>query len=595
MPGWDQFKTSAMPTSGGGNPILSPALYDSFVSGVAAWPDKVNASGKGLYALGALQVQPAPLPAGLTGADAGVMALDQSDLALKLWNGSGWITLANLGSALPAQTGNAGKFLRTNGSAMSWQAVDKLQDRDVASTAPASGQALLWNATNSRWEPGSPSSSPTGGAGGSLTGTYPNPGIAASGVAAGTYGTANAVPRIAVGSDGRVTSVNEIALTAAVANYSAPVTAASSVTVLGTAHGFGTNRLIVECYDNSTPAERVSPSRVAVHPTTFDVTVEFGQTFTGRVIVNGVGGSGPSAGTPNYSQAFTSQTSVSISAATHGFASPALAVVVYDTSSPREMISPKRVAVDASTLAVTVEFEVATSGTIVINGTGGSAAGGDAAAIRGLTVTTTAPTDKQVLTWDAAGTLLRWASAFPSQTGLAGKILATDGSTTSWSDVTQLAGRPLATTAPADGQTLAWSATNNRWQPGAAASTGSRLVLTSCQIVSQTTSGAVQQNNGGAQTRTIADLDSATLGRLTVNVTSLPGAAGQTLEIWYSSDGSTWSTTGVTVTLGTSGFKDSGWVSLASGARIANCHLRLQTSGGNGTVLFVDSFHFHIK
>lgn len=56
---------------------------------------------------------------------------------------------------------------------------------------------------------------PNGAAGGSLAGTYPNPTIAASGVANATYGDGSNVGQFAVGTDGRITSAVNVPISGA--------------------------------------------------------------------------------------------------------------------------------------------------------------------------------------------------------------------------------------------------------------------------------------------------------------------------------------------------------------------------------------------
>jgi hypothetical protein len=131
---------------------------------------------------------------------------------------------------------------------------------------------------------------------------------------------------------------------------------ALTVSIPGTLHALGTADLLIQVYDSGTPATRLRPA-IAVHDTTYDVTVTFTQAQSGYVLV--------SRAVVTYGQSFSSLTTVTVPGTAHGFGTANLLVTVYDAGSPaQELLVP--VTVDQSTYAVTATFLQAQSGTLVI-------------------------------------------------------------------------------------------------------------------------------------------------------------------------------------------------------------------------------------
>jgi hypothetical protein len=95
--------------------------------------------------------------------------------------------------------------------------VAKILGRTLSSSAPSTGNSLVWNGT--QWAPATPGA--TGSAGGDLTGTYPNPTLGAVG-SAGTYGSSTTIPVITTDSKGRVTNVTNTALSTTLSSAAYP-------------------------------------------------------------------------------------------------------------------------------------------------------------------------------------------------------------------------------------------------------------------------------------------------------------------------------------------------------------------------------------
>jgi hypothetical protein len=270
------------------------------------------------------------------------------------WDGTQWsaqtvtITTAPVTSvfsrtgAVIAQTGDY-TFSQIGGSVASSQlplaggdisggitaaTVIKIQSRAIAATAPATGQVLTWNGT--QWAP----QNQTGGVAsvfgrtGAITaqaGDYTaaqvtnaadttNVNSFSAGATqtflpsvngAGIQIAPGPLPTIALAGDLAVDSADSNRLkiyngslwvilnpniTFPPANYLAVFTSQTSISVPGATHGLGTSNLLVQCYDNATPANLVEPSLITVDPNSYNVTVVFATAETGRCVINGYNG-----------------------------------------------------------------------------------------------------------------------------------------------------------------------------------------------------------------------------------------------------------------------------------------------------------------
>lgn len=189
-----------------------------------------------------------------------------------------------------------------------------------------------------------------------------------------------------------------------IASASQAFTAQTSVTIT---HNFNSLSQVVACYDGS--AQWIQPNSVTAGLST--TTVTFTSAQTGSCIDLG--------GTGLYSQAFTAQTSVSL---THSLGTQAIIVSCYDGGNAR--VEPSTV-VATSTSAATVTFSAAQSGSCVVAASLALSGGGGAGTVTSVGLTAPAEFSVSGSPITGAGALgLTWAS----QT--AGKVLAAPAGST---------------------------------------------------------------------------------------------------------------------------------------------------------------------
>ncbi len=147
--------------------------------------------------------------------------------------------------------------------------------------------------------------------------------------------------------------------------------------------------------------------------------------------VNGTGGGpgGAAIGKSNYSKTFFNATSVTILGTEHNLSTSNLIVACYDnTANPLRRVEPDSVTLDPATYNVVVNFGQAQSGLCVVNGSGGgtpislagdlggTTAAASVVALQGFGISTTPPTDSEVLTWSSVAQ--QWQPQAPGAGGV---------------------------------------------------------------------------------------------------------------------------------------------------------------------------------
>ena len=329
------------------------------------------------------------------------------------------------GNGLSVTSSTANEVLSSNGNSIQWLAlggdisgapggltVNRLQGRNLSGTAPTSSQVLQWNAAANQWQPAP----------------------------------------------------------AQAGNSSYAFAAQVSITIPGTVHQFGTANLVVDCYDNSTPPQRVEPDKIQISPTTYNVTVDFSTAQTGYCVVNGAGTAAVSQGGGAVSSVFGRTGAVMAQTGDYNFGQisgtaasgqlPGAGGDVSGTLTAATVAGIQNRAV-ASTAPANGQALVWNSGASAWQ-PGTVSGGGAVSSVFGRTGTVTAQAGDYNF-GQMSGAL--GSSQFPAAGGdLSGNLTA--------ATVTGIQSRAVSNTAPANGQALLWNSSASAWQPGTVSGSG---------------------------------------------------------------------------------------------------------------------------
>jgi hypothetical protein len=153
-----------------------------------------------------------------------------------------------------------------------------------------------------------------------------------------------------------------------------------------------------------------------------------------------------------------------------------------------------------------------------------------------------------------------WTLTLPTTSGTSGQVLTTDGTgVTTWSS----AGSP---------------------SPSVVAHAIHANATADITLTNQSNSEQDFYNN--ARTQRKGDLSGKTSARIVCRVTSASNSANTPrLYLQYSTDGTTWSNIGnpstPTISLASTGFKDTDWFTITSSAAVNNIYFRVAQNGGN--------------